>query len=78
MSALRKVVALICIALVVVATIAPASSSHFTHVLVPLSLVLFPVLRFVVVLRRTDDCDEQPAALLSLLSTRAPPCLLPV
>jgi hypothetical protein len=74
----RKLVALVCIALVVFAAIAPASSMHFTDVLAPLWLVLFPVLPLVVMLRRVDDCHEQPTALLSVLASRAPPLLLPL
>ncbi len=73
----RKLVALVCIALVVFTAIAPAGSSHFTDVLAPLWLVLFPVLALVCVLRRTDEHDEQPTALLSILASRGPPRLLP-
>ena len=76
MSTLRTLVALICIGFVVFATMAPAASIHFTDVLVPLWLVLFPVLQLFLVLRREDTRDEQPAALLSVLSSRAPPRLL--
>ena len=76
MSAVRKIVALVCITLVVVTAIAGGAASHFSDVLLPLSLVLFPVLPFVGVLGCHDDSGEQPVALLSLLASRAPPLLL--
>jgi hypothetical protein len=72
---LRRLVALICIVVVVFAAIVPAGSDHFTDVLIPLWVVLFPVLCLFVVLRREDDRDEQPIGLQLLLASRAPPRL---
>jgi hypothetical protein len=70
---MRKLLALLCIAIVVFTAVAGSVSDHFSEVLAPLWVVLFPVLALVVLTRRIERCDEQPVALLSLLATRAPP-----
>jgi hypothetical protein len=72
---MRKLIALLCIAIVVFATVVPAASSHFSEVLVPLWVVLFPVLALIVIRRAAERSDEQSVALLSLLASRAPPTL---
>jgi hypothetical protein len=72
---MRTFLALLCIAIVVFTAVAGSVSDHFSEVLAPLWVVLFPVLSLVVLNRRLERTDEQPVALLSLLSTRAPPTL---
>jgi hypothetical protein len=69
----RRLIALACIVLVVVAAVAPAISSHFSDVLQPLPISLFPVLTLVLAEYSAEPDDLQPATLLSLISPRAPP-----
>jgi hypothetical protein len=72
---MRKLIALLCIAIVVFATVVPAAASHFSQVLVPLWVVLFPVLALIVIRRAAERSDEQSVALVSLVASRAPPTL---
>jgi hypothetical protein len=76
MSAFCKVVALVCIALVVATAIAGGAASHFSDVLLPLSLLLFPVLLFVGLVRYHDESRELLGARRSPPTPRAPPVLL--
>jgi hypothetical protein len=72
----RAIVALLCIALVLLAALtASVSSTHLTAILTPLWLLFSAVP--ILVLRRSADCrDEQAASLLSLVLSRAPPASL--
>jgi hypothetical protein len=71
----RTAVAIVCIALVIVATFVPVIASTFgAAVLVPLGLVL-PAIVVTIVRREAFRCDEQPVSLQSLLDSRAPPTL---
>jgi hypothetical protein len=72
---MRRLIALLCIVIVVFATVVPAAASHFSEVLAPLWVVLFPV-PVPTLLRPAAECrDEQPVALLATLAPRAPPLL---
>ena len=68
----RKPVAVLCAVLVLFAAFAPAVSSIPVAILTPLGLVV-PAAAVVIIRRKATRCDEQPAALLSLFSSRAPP-----
>jgi hypothetical protein len=71
----RLIVALICIATVLLATVlADPGSNHppITAVL-PLLGLLFGAVTVVLVRRGAPPCTEQPASLLSLVLFRAPP-----
>jgi hypothetical protein len=70
---IRKAFAILCIALVVVAALAPAVAPGLgSAVLVPLWLVVPAVIATVI--RRDALCsDEQPVSLLAVLDSRAPP-----
>jgi hypothetical protein len=69
----RRSVAVLCLALVVVAALAPGGASTFVYAfLVPLWLIV-PAVVAIVIQRTASDCDEQPASLLSIVLSRAPP-----
>lgn len=71
----RLTVALLCILVVLLAaTLADPGANHppFTAVL-PLLWLLFGAVTIVIVRRGALPCNEQPAALLSLVLFRAPP-----
>ena len=69
----RKAVAVLCIALVVCAAFVPVIGSTLgSAILVPLWLVM-PAVTVAVVRRKAFRCDDQPASLLAILDSRAPP-----
>ena len=68
----RRTLVLFCIGLVVFAALLPVVSPLLVAVLTPLWLVV-PAVAVVIVRRAAARSDEQPIALLSLLSSRAPP-----
>ena len=71
----RKALAVLCIAIVVVAAFVPVlASSLGTAVLVPLWLVV-PAVAVTVIRREAFHSDEQPLPLLVALDSRAPPIL---
>jgi hypothetical protein len=68
----RKSLALLAAALVVFAAFAPGVASLPMVVFTPIGLVVAAIA--VTLIRRVAfHCDEQPVALLSLLTSRAPP-----
>lgn len=67
-----KAVAILCIALVVVASFVPSSASQLSAIFVPLWLVV-PAVIVSLVRRTAQRSDDQPLALLSLLDSRGPP-----
>jgi hypothetical protein len=71
----RRVLALLGIALVAFPVVVPTVASIVgSAILVPLGPVVAAVL--VTIVRRTAlRCDEQPASLLSILDSRAPPAV---
>lgn len=72
----RRMAAVVCIAIVIVAAFLPASTAALgATVLVPLGLVL-PAILITLLRREAFRCDEQPASLLALLDSRAPPSLI--
>ena len=70
---MRRPVAVLCIAFVVCAAFVPGAAPALAHALfVPLwNIVLEPTVG--AILSTAVGCDEQPTALLSLVSSRAPP-----
>jgi hypothetical protein len=68
----RRLIALVCVALVVLATVAPGST-HVSDVLEPLSAVLHPVVSLVVAAGDGTARHEQPVSYLSSHSPRPPP-----
>jgi hypothetical protein len=74
----RTSLVLVCIGVVLFASILPAVAPVLAVTLTALWIVI-PAIAIVVLRRRAARCDEQPVALLSLLLSRAPPSLaLPV
>jgi hypothetical protein len=71
----RKSVAILCLALVVFATVIPTAAVDLYAILVPLWLIVLVVAITVI---RTDATrsDEQAVALLSVPAPRAPPSAL--
>jgi hypothetical protein len=69
----RRLIALACVALIVVVTAAPAVSSHFSDALELLPVWLFPVLALFIRPNPAEPLDEHPVPLLSSLSPRPPP-----
>ena len=73
MSRQRKTVAVLCIALVVCAALFPGGAPEIVWTgLTPLWLIA-PAVDVTLIVRTASRCDEQPAALLSLVLLRAPP-----
>jgi hypothetical protein len=68
----RRTLVLFCIGLVVFAAVIPALAPVLIAVLTPLWLVV-PAVAVVILRRAAARSDEQPVALLSLRSSRAPP-----
>jgi hypothetical protein len=74
----RKVAAAVCLALVVFAAIVPIATATVVYaILTPLWLVV-PAVVVTLIRRRASRCDEQPASLLSLVLSRAPPVCIVV
>ena len=71
----HKSVAVFCAVLVLFAAFAPAVPDLPVAILTSLWLVV-PAVAAVVVRREATRCDEQHSALLSMLSSRAPPSKL--
>ena len=71
----RKSLVLVCVGIVLFASILPAVSPVFTAILTALWLVI-PAIVVVVVRRSAARSDEQPVSLLSLVNSRAPPAAL--
>ena len=72
MSRARKSIVVLCIAVVVVAALLPAVSIDLVAILTPLGLVV-PAVTVISISRIALSSDEQPASLLSLVPSRAPP-----
>ena len=68
----RKVLALVCIALIVVGGIVPAAATFVYAILVPLWLIV-PAVAVTIIRRAAARCDDQPVSLLALVAFRAPP-----
>ena len=73
----RKSLAVLCAVLVLAAAFAPAVQDLPVAILTSLWLVV-PTAAAGVVRRETTRCDEQRFALLSILSSRAPPSQLAI
>jgi hypothetical protein len=72
----RQAAAVLCLALLVFAAVLPAVAATVgTVVLVPLWTVE-PAVSVTIIRRAAARCDEQPVALLSTLTSRAPPTTL--
>jgi hypothetical protein len=69
----RTVVAVSCIALIVVAAFLPLGAMSLEWLTVTPALTLLAPLAPLVAPRDAADCDEQPVALQSLLESRGPP-----
>ena len=69
----RKLLALLCVAILVFAVFAPSAAGHDTLAfLTPVWLIFQPALTVVSTLESTSS-REQPVSLLSLGASRAPP-----
>jgi hypothetical protein len=68
----RKLVVLLCIAVVVCAAIVPTVASSLGAAILT-ALWLMPAASFVMIRRAAHGCGDQPASLLSLVLSRAPP-----
>lgn len=76
MSRQRKTVAVLCIALVVCAALFPGGAPEILWTALTPLWVIVPAADVTLVARLAARCDEQPAALLSLVLLRAPPARL--
>ena len=74
-SSRRKSVAVVCIALVVFAALAPVVAADLVSLVLTALWLVLPAIAVTVVRRRASRCDEQTVSLLSLLLSRAPPLL---
>jgi hypothetical protein len=68
----RTSVAYLCIVVVALAAFLPGVAA-FDYVVPELPWILLPDLAVTAVVLIAPPCDEQPASLLSLVSSRAPP-----
>ena len=72
---IRKTVAVLCIAVVLVAGVLPGASTALGAVLLVALWLVAPAVAVTIVRRIASDSDQQPVSLLSLLDSRAPPRL---
>ena len=76
MRRMRKLLAVLCVVALLFAVVVPgAAADLFQVVLIPLWLIA-PAIDVVVIRRVATRFREQPASLLSLLPSRAPPARL--
>jgi hypothetical protein len=69
----RKMVAVLCIAVVVFAAFLPAVSATLPPVVLTALWIVMPAVLVSVLRGESMRCDEQPVSLLSLVLSRAPP-----
>lgn len=69
----RKIVAVLCIALVVFAVFVPAAAGTLVDALLVALWLVVPAIVATIVRRTAARSDKQPVALLSLILFRAPP-----
>jgi hypothetical protein len=69
----RKIVAVFCIALVVVAVFVPAAAGTLVNAILVALWLVVPAIVVTIVRRTASRSDKQPVALLSFILFRAPP-----
>jgi hypothetical protein len=71
-----KIVAVVCIALVLVGGVLPSVSAALGAVILVAFWLVAPAIAVTIVRRIASDSEEQPVSLLSLVDSRGPPHLL--